>query len=155
MAHSLTFALCVDGVDDEELVAAAMPWISNAERVEVWCGYGDEARRELEHARERHGRPRPPHPPRDPHHEDVPDREQAEAIAQAAVDLLRERGIAATTRVLSDRDAGHAVAAATTPEIAVLLGSGHRGGIGPKSIGHIARFIIDHAAGPAIVLKLS
>ena len=151
MAASLTFALCVDGVDDEALISAAMPWISQAGRIEVWCGYGDEAARELEHIRERHGRPHPPH---HPHEDDVPDREQAAAIAQAAVDLLRERGISATPRTLSGRDAGHAVAAATTREVAVLLGSGHRGGIGPKSIGHVARFIIDHATGPVIVLKL-
>ena len=151
MAASLTFALCVDGVDDEALISAALPWLSNAERIEVWCGYGDEAARELEHIRERHGRPHPPHPP---HHDDVPDREQADAIAQAAVELLRRRGISATVRTLSGRDAGHAVAAATAREIVVLLGSGHRGGVGPKSIGHVARFIIDHAAGPVIVLKL-
>jgi nucleotide-binding universal stress UspA family protein len=149
----VVLALCVDGVQDEALVAAATPWIGRFARVEAWCAYGDEAARDLAAVRERHGRPH--HPPPPPHHHDDPDRAQAEAIANAAIALLRERGISATPRVLGGgRDPGHAVAAASTPDIAVFLSSGHRGGIGPKSIGHTARFIIDHATGPVIVVRL-
>jgi nucleotide-binding universal stress UspA family protein len=156
-------ALCVDGVRDELLVEAALPWTGHFARVEVWCAYGDAAARELEHLRERHGRPHhpPPHqppprhrpssPPRHP--EPDPDREQAEAIAARAAGLLAARRVAANPRVLGGRDAGHAIAAASTPDIALFLAAGHRGGIGPKSIGHVARFVIDHAIGPVIVVR--
>ena len=154
MDNPVVLALCVDGVQDEALVAAAMPWIGRFERVEVWCAYGDEAAREFAAVRERHGRPHHPPPP-PPHPHDDPDRAQAEAIANSAITLLRERGIVAAPRVLGGgRDPGHAVAAASTPQIALLLSSGHRGGIGPKSIGHTARFVIDHATGPVIVVRL-
>lgn len=153
MDNPVVLAICVDGVQDEALVAAAMAWTPRFERVEVWCAYGDEAGRELAAVRERHGRPH--HPPPPPHHHDDPDRAQAEGIANAAIALLRARGIASAPRVLGGgRDAGHAIAAASTPEIALLLSSGHRGGIGPKSIGHTARFVIDHATGPVIVVRL-
>ncbi|MGH7661806.1 MAG: hypothetical protein ACRENA_12935 [Vulcanimicrobiaceae bacterium] len=150
MDHPVVLALCVDGVQDEALVAAAMPWTPRFERVEVWCAYGDVAARELAAVRERHGRPHPP----PPHHHDDPDRTQAGAIADATIAALRSHGINATPRVMGGHDAGHAIAAASTPGIALLLSSGHRGGVGPKSIGHTARFIIDHATGPVIVVRL-
>ncbi len=144
-------ALALDGIEDERLIDAAIPWISHFERAEVWCAYGDRAMRELEHQRELHGRPPPPH--HAPHDPD-PDREQAEAIAARGVELLRARGVTATSRILGDRDPGHALAAATEPNVTLLLAAGHRGGTGPKSIGHVARFVIDHARGPVIVLRL-
>ncbi len=146
-------ALALDGIEDEGLIDAAMPWTSHFERVEVWCAYGDRAMRELEHQRELHGRPPPPanhHPPHGPD----PDREQAEAIAARGIELLHARGITGTTRILGGRDPGHALASATEPNVTLLLAAGHRGGIGPKSIGHVARFVIDHARGPVIVLRL-
>ena len=145
-------AIALDGIEDERLIDAAIPWTSHFERVEVWCAYGDLAMRELEHQRERHGRPRPP--PHHPPHGPDPDRTQAEAIAAHGIELLGARGITATARVLGDRDPGHALAAATEPNVTVVLAAGHRGGIGPKSIGHVARFVIDHARGPVIVLRL-
>ena len=148
-------ALGLDGIDDEALLGAAASWIPHFERVEVWCAYGDRAMRELEHQRERHGRPHPPPPPPGhPPHGPDPDRDQAEAIAARGIDLLRARNIDAAVRILGDRDPGHALAAATGPNVTLLLAAGHRGGIGPKSIGHVARFVIDHARGPVIVLRL-
>lgn len=148
-------ALALDGIEDERLIDDAISWASHFERVEVWCAYGDRAMRELEHQRERHGRPHPPPPPpRHAPHGPDPDREQAQAIAARGVELLRARGITAQARLLGDRDPGHALAAASNPDVTLLLASGHRGGIGPKSIGHVARFVIDHARGPVIVLRL-
>jgi nucleotide-binding universal stress UspA family protein len=144
-------AVCVDGTRDEQLIAAAAAWKPLFARVEAWCGYGDVAARELEHLRERHGRPGPP-PPKH-HSENDPDRAQAQAIAQRAVALLREHGIEAQARIFEGRDPGHALAAASTAQTAVLLAAGHHGGVGPKSIGHVARFVIDHATGPVIVVR--
>ena len=137
-------AVCVDGVADEQLIAAAFAWQPLFDRLEVWCGYGDVAARELVHVRERHGRAGG---------DNDPDRVQAEALARRAAALLREQTIDAEARVFGGRDPGHAIAAASTADIALLLGAGHRGGVGPKSIGHVARFIIDHAAGPVIVVR--
>jgi nucleotide-binding universal stress UspA family protein len=147
-----TIALALDGVDDEELIKRALPWIPRFEHVEVWCAYGDVALRELAHQRERYGRHQPPPPP--PPHGPDPDRAQAEAIAKRGVDLLHEQNIEATSRILGDRDPGHALAAATSQDVVLFLAAGHRGGIGPKSIGHVARFVIDHATGPVILIRM-
>src|SRR5581483_6518661 len=108
------------------LVSAALPWLRSFERVEVWCGYGEEAARELELLRHRHGRAHSPGPP---HHDSGPDREQALAIAERARLALREREIEATARVMGDRDAGHAVAASAGRDVALVLSAGHGGGL--------------------------
>lgn len=145
-------AVCLDGVQDDELVAIGVQWAARFEWVEVWCAYGDEAARELQELRERHGRPPGPAPPHR-RHEEV-DREQAEAIVARGAELMRQAQIDARTRVLGGRDAGHALASASGPDVALFLAAGHRGGVGPHSIGHVARFVIDHARGPVIVARL-
>ncbi len=144
-------AVCLDGVEDEELVAAAVPWAVRFDWVEIWCAFGDLAARELQHLRDRHGR-RPPPPP--PHRHDDIDREQAEAVAERGLALVRQANLEARARVLGGRDPGHALAAASGPDVALLLAAGHQGGVGPKSLGHVARFVIDHATGPVILLRL-
>ncbi len=145
-------AICLDGVQDDELVAAAAAWTPRFERIELWCAYGDEAARELEHVRERHGRPPGPPPPHHRHAEI--DREQAEAIVKRGAELMRGRHIEATVQVLGGRDAGHALAAASGSDVALFLAAGHRGGVGPHSVGHVARFVIDHARGPVVIVRL-
>jgi nucleotide-binding universal stress UspA family protein len=142
-------AVCLDGVEDEALIAAALPWALRFDWVEIWCAFGDLAARELQHLRDRHGRPPPP--PR--RHDDI-DREQAEAVAERGLALARLANLEAQARILSGRDPGHALVAASGPDVALLLAAGHRGGVGPKSLGHVARFVIDHATGPVIVLRL-
>jgi hypothetical protein len=151
MDNSMMLALCVDGVADGELVTAAKTWVPCFSKVEVWCAYGNLATRELANARERHGHA--PHPP-PPKHGPDPDREQADGIVQRGVELLRAQGIEAAPRALGGQDPGRALADASTPEIALFLSSGHHGGIGPKSFGHVARFVVDHARGPVIVVKI-
>ena len=143
-------AICFDGIEDDALVAAALPWIAAFERVEAWCAYGDLAARELAYVRRAHGRPPPP-----PHraHDEV-DR-QAEAIAEGGVALLRAAKLEAQSRILGGRDPGHALAEASGPDVTLFLAAGHRGGIGPASVGHVARFTIDHARGPVIVVRLT
>jgi nucleotide-binding universal stress UspA family protein len=143
-------AICVDGIEDDELVAAALPWIATFERVEAWCAYGDFAARELAYVRHAHGRPPPPR-----HAHDEVDRRQAEAIAEGGVALLRAAKVETQLRILGGRDPGHALAEASGPDVTLFLAAGHRGGIGPPSIGHVARFAIDHARGPLIVVRLA
>ncbi len=144
-------AICLDGIEDDELVAAALPWIAAFERVEAWCAYGDLAARELAYVRHAHGRPPPPLR----HAHDEVDRRQAEAIAEGGVALLRSAKVEAQPRTLAGRDPGHALAEASGPDVTLFLAAGHRGGIGPASVGHVARFAIDHARGPLLVVRLA
>jgi nucleotide-binding universal stress UspA family protein len=144
-------AICFDGIEDDELVTAALPWIGAFERVEAWCAYGDLAARELAYIRHAHGRPPPP--PR--HGRDEVDRRQAEAIAEGGAVRLRAAQVEAEPRILGGRDPGHALAEASGPDVALFLAAGHRGGSGPPSVGHVARFAIDHARGPVIVVRLA
>jgi nucleotide-binding universal stress UspA family protein len=141
-------AVCFDGVDDDALVEAARELLRSADRVEAWCAHGDEAQRLLQNVDERHHGPR--HPPA--HHRSL-DAEQAEAIARRGAELLRRAGFTAAAKVLCGRDAGEAVAAASSVDIMLVVGAGHRSGTGPRSIGHVARFVIDHANGPVLVLR--
>jgi len=144
-------AICLDGVADEALITAALPWAIRFDGVEVWCAYGELAGRELRHVREYHGRPpEPPHP----HGRDDVDREQAEAIVSRGTELMRHAHIEAQGRILRGRDAGHAIIEASQLDTTLFLAAGHRGGVGPHSLGHVARFVIDHARGPIILVRL-
>jgi hypothetical protein len=143
-------AICLDGIEDDALVAAGLPWIAAFEQVEAWCAYGDLAARELAYVRHAHGRPPPPRRV----HDEV-DRRQAEAIAEGGVALLRAAKVDAQSRILGGRDPGHALAGASGPDVTLFLAAGHRAGIGPSSVGHVARFTIDHARGPVIVVRLA
>jgi nucleotide-binding universal stress UspA family protein len=146
-----TAVLCVDGVEDEALVEAARDILASSQRIEVWCAYGDEAQRLMTAIRERHHAPPPP----PPHPDEKLDAEQAHAIAERGVAIVANAGFSATMRTLRGRDPGHAIAAASAPDFTVILAAGHRRETGPKSVGHVARFVIDHAAGPVLVLRIS
>lgn len=142
-------AVCVDGVDDEGLIEAARPFLPFFSGVEAWCAHGDAAQRMIEEVAERHHGPRPPRPP----HHDVIDAEQADLIALRGVALLQGAGFRATARTFGGRDPGHALAAASGPGFVLILSAGHRGGIGPKSVGHVARFVLDHVPSPVLLLR--
>jgi nucleotide-binding universal stress UspA family protein len=146
----LTAALCFDGVDDEALVDAASELLRGFVRLESWCGYGDAAERFIEDVAERHHAPHPHHP----HDQRTIDAEQAEAIADHGVALLQRAAFSGAARTFAGRDPGHAIAEASDTETVLILGAGHRSGIGPKSVGHVARFIVDHARGPVLILRL-
>jgi nucleotide-binding universal stress UspA family protein len=140
-------AVCFDGIDDEALVAAARPFLAHFTDVEAWCAYGAEAEHLAEHVRERHHGPPPPRP-----HPSL-DEEQALSIANHGVALLQRDGIAAKGRTIAGTDAGHAIFSAGDDQTVILLSAGHKGGTGPKSIGHVARFVADHARGPVLLLR--
>jgi nucleotide-binding universal stress UspA family protein len=146
----MTAALCFDGLEDERLVEAAKPFLAAYPKIESWCAYGDIAERTLAIAVGRHhgSHPEPPD------HESL-DAEQATAIADRGVELLARAGFTAIARTLAGRDPGHALAHATRPDVVLLIAAGHREESGPRSVGHIARFVIDHAKGPVFVLRLA
>lgn len=147
----LTAAVCFDGIDDEALIEAASGLLRCFENIEAWCAYGDEAQRLLDDVAERHHGPphRPPHPP---HHGTI-DAEQAEAISAHGVELLQRAGFASTARTLRGIDPGHAIAEASGGEYVVIIAAGHREGVGPKSVGHVARFVVDHGLGAVTVVR--
>ncbi len=77
--------------------------------------------------------------------------EQAAAIAERGVELLRRAGFdGATPRTPAGRDAGHALAAASSPHVVLFIAAGHRRFAGPKSVGHVTRFVVDHAPGTRV-----
>jgi len=145
--------VCFDGVESAELVKAATPFLGAFERVEAWCAYGDVAGRELAYVLRRHGRPAP-RQEREACRAML-DEEQADAIAERGAALLREAGFPAAPRAVTGGDAGHALVEAAGARVALIVGAGHLPGAGPKSIGHVARFVIDHARAPVIVVRLS
>jgi nucleotide-binding universal stress UspA family protein len=146
-----TAAVCVDGIEDDRLIEAAKDVLSSCTRIEAWCAYGSEAERFVRDVIERHHGPHPH--AHDPPHASL-DAEQAEAIAERGAMLLTHAGFPATAKAFGGRDAGHAIADASNPDVLVVVAAGHRRDLGPKSIGHVARFVIDHARGPVLVLRL-
>jgi nucleotide-binding universal stress UspA family protein len=149
-------AVCFDGIDDEALVQAALESLRCCSQVESWCAYGHTAAELVEHVMGRHhGPPHLPHPPHPPHrpHASSLDAEQARGIADHGVILLQRVGIAATAHIVGGENPEHALAASSGEGVMLILGAGHRGGVGPHSIGHVARFVIDHARGPVLVLR--
>ncbi len=145
----ITAPICFDGVDDEALIEAVREFLPFFTDVEAWCAYGDAAERFIDDIAERHHGPHPPHPLR----HSVIDAEQADAIARHGVALLQRAGVRAIPRTLGGRDPGHALAAASRPHHVLVLSASHREGSGPKSIGHTARFVLDHARGPVLLLR--
>jgi nucleotide-binding universal stress UspA family protein len=88
---------------------------------------------------------RPP-PPAGP-----PLRAISEAAAQALLDdAERALGRPARRASLRGRVEHEVVAAATGMDVLVLARDGARGQTGPRSLGHAARFVVDHA--PCAVL---
>lgn len=143
----MTAAVCFDGIDDEALVEAARAFLPTFATIEAWCGHSHEAGRLLEDILERHHAPPPPM-----NHATI-DVAQAQAIASHGAELLRQAGYDAVTRTFEGRDAGHAIAAASHAGILLIILVGHREDTGPKSVGHVARFIIDHANSPVLLLR--
>jgi hypothetical protein len=140
-------ALCFDGIDDRALIDAARDFLANTAQIESWCAYGDVAERLLSNFAERH------HAPHAPRHHPTFDAEQAEAIAKHGVELLGQAGFSAIPRTFGGRDPGHALAVASRLDVTLVLAAGHRAEIGPKSVGHVARFVVDHARGPLLLLR--
>ncbi len=85
-----------------------------------------------------------------------PGPELAALSATAADDLLRrasERlGRASTSEVRRGRVEREVVAATADADLLVVARDGDRHRLGPKSLGHASRFVVDHAACPVLLV---
>ena len=121
-------AICVDGVEDDELIDAALAWTARFDRIDVWCAYGDAAARELAYVRGRHGRPPPEHGPRAPPPPERLPRRTTTALtrrapgdaAQRAWALLRAHQQSMPTSASWRLDSGHALAKRDTSDVALF-----------------------------------
>ncbi|HUY41979.1 MAG TPA: universal stress protein [Candidatus Dormibacteraeota bacterium] len=144
-------AVCFDGIDDAALAEAVSPAVRAFDNVEAWCAYADAAQQLLDRIVERHhGPPQPPHR----RHGPSLDEEQAQGVAARAIALLARHGISAAARIIKGENPERALAEASAQDVVLVLAAGHRGGIGPRSVGHVARFVVDHARGPVLVMRL-
>jgi nucleotide-binding universal stress UspA family protein len=148
----LKAAVCFDGIDDAALAHACSAIVRACDTVEAWCAHADAAQQLLDRIVERHHGP--PHPPHRRHGPSL-DEEQAQAVASRAVALLARHGISAAARIIKGENAERALAEASAQDVVLVLAAGHRAGIGPRSVGHVARFVLDHARGPVLVLRLN
>ncbi|HLI27946.1 MAG TPA: universal stress protein [Chloroflexota bacterium] len=117
-----------------------------------------EARRDWERARQRFiGRP--PLPPHRRDEVEAVERERGRAVLAAAEAALRRAGCSATTRqeLLTERPERALVALAThwPAELLALRARDAPGHppTGPGSVGHVARFVLDHAPCPVLLVR--
>jgi nucleotide-binding universal stress UspA family protein len=90
------------------------------------------------------------HPERDPGHR------LEELAAAAATELLRvaaeELGLPATTTDRHGRPEEQVIAAAEFADLLIVARDGDRARLGPKSLGHATRFVVDHAPCPVLLV---
>ncbi|WP_376795695.1 universal stress protein [Thermogemmatispora sp.] len=148
---------CLDGLNAELLgQAIARFWPQSGERLQVGLLYVIDTRPlgELERRRERFLRP--PHlPPFRQEHLRQAERETAQEILQEAArylggaELLQREGRAEQEIVRCAQEWG--------ADLLLLCARSPRGGRGPEqgpaSVGHVARFVLDHASCPVLLLR--
>jgi nucleotide-binding universal stress UspA family protein len=110
-------------------------------------------RKDIEHTRERFLRPAGPPGPRE--------REMQQAEHAAAEDILKE-GLRYLPNAETLQRQGRPereivnIAAEWQADLVILCPRAEYGGkptIGPKSVGHVARFVVDHAPCPVLLLR--
>jgi nucleotide-binding universal stress UspA family protein len=123
-------------------------------------------RKDIDLIRERFLRPpmRPPHhppPPMHPPHHPPREEEMSEAESASAQEILNEgRGYFASAETLEREGRPELeivnVAAEWRTDLVVVSSRAayrERREIGPKSVGHVARFVVDHAPCPVLLLR--
>ena len=145
---------CLDGTNVEQ-VSKAITMLSQTQQLTLVMLYVTDTgpRHDIDHIRERFFRPPGPPGPRE--------HEMRQAENAATGDILNE-GL----RYLPDAEAFQRegrpereivnVAAEWQADLVILCPRAEYGGkptIGPKSVGHVARFVIDHAPCPVLLLR--
>ena len=145
---------CLDGTNADS-VKRATEMLSAAEKPTLGILYVVDLgpRHEIGRHRERFFRPPAPHGPRE--------REMEEAEQRAAEDILAEGGQylpdaeTLTRQGRPEREIVN-VAAEWHADLVIICPRADYGGrpaIGPKSVGHVARFVLDHAPCPVLLVR--
>jgi nucleotide-binding universal stress UspA family protein len=149
--------VCVDGAASDRLLAAALPL---APATAVWVPvHVLDTRPRVDLGLLRAGIPGGG--PLAPEHRaqiQAAGQEHARAVCQAAEALLRARGLATESALIRVGEPGRAIcvaAAEAGADLVVLLASRRPGRplTGPPSVGHTARFVVDHAPCPVLLIR--
>ena len=158
---------CLDGTNAEQ-IGRALEMLSAVQPLTVGMLYVIDTgpRKDIDLIRERFLRPamHPPHHPpplmHPPHH--VPrEEEMSEAERASAQEILKEgRGYLASAETLQregrpELEIVNSAAEWHADLVIVCSRAAYRGRreIGPKSVGHVARFVVDHAPCPVLLLR--
>jgi len=145
---------CLDGTNVERL-SKATEMLSTAQPLSLAVIYVTDSgpRHDIEHSRERFLRPPTPPPPREC--------EMAEAEKTSAQDVLDEAlrylpGAEAIQRTGRPEREIVNTAAEWQADLVLVCPRAeyhHKPAIGPKSVGHTARFVLDHAPCPVLLVR--
>jgi nucleotide-binding universal stress UspA family protein len=145
---------CLDGANIEQ-VSKAISSLLNTADLTIGLLYVTDIgpREDMERQRERFFRPHPPPPPRQ--------EQMRQAESMAAQDVLEEgvrhlSGAAKLQRAgRPEREIVNCATEWNADLIVICSRSPSRGGppLGPKSIGHVARFVLDHAPCPVLLVR--
>lgn len=145
---------CLDGTNIEQVSKAISSLLTTADLTIGLLYVTDIGPREdMERQRERFFRPTPPPPPRQ--------EQMRQAESMAAQDVLEEgvrylSGAAKLQRAgRPEREIVNCAAEWNADLIVICPRSQSHGGppLGPKSIGHVARFVLDHAPCPVLLVR--
>jgi nucleotide-binding universal stress UspA family protein len=145
---------CLDGTNAEQ-IAKATEMLSAGQQLTLSILYVIDIgpRTEMDHLRERFFRSRARHLP---HEEEILESEKA-----SAKDILNAglRYLAHAETIEREGRPGHEivnVAAEWQADVVLICARAQYGGkaiIGPKSVGHVARFVLDHAPCPVLLVR--
>jgi nucleotide-binding universal stress UspA family protein len=145
---------CLDGTNAEQ-IAKATEMLSASQQLTLSILYVIDIgpRTEMDHLRERFFRSRARHLP---HEEEILESEKA-----SAKDILNAglRYLARAETIEREGRPGHEivnVAAEWQADVVLICARAQYGGkaiIGPKSVGHVARFVLDHAPCPVLLVR--
>jgi nucleotide-binding universal stress UspA family protein len=146
---------CLDGTNSEQVSKAVGALLRTETRI-IGVLYVTDSGPEVQMERHRERFLRPPHPP-------LPRREQMRQAEEASAQEILEEGsrsLGGAERLWrTGRPEREIVQAAVEwqADVIVICSRSHQGGgplpPGPKSIGHVARFVLDHAPCPVLLVR--
>ena len=158
---------CLDGTNAEQ-IGRALEMLSATQSLTVGMLHviNTRPRKDIDLIRGRFLRPsmHPPHhppPPMHPPHPPSREEEMSEAERASAQEILNEgRGYSTSAETLEREGRPELeivnLAAEWRADLVVVCSRavyGERREIGPKSVGHVARFVVDHAPCPVLLLR--
>ena len=162
---------CLDGTNAEQ-IGKALEMLSAIQPLTVGMLHVIDTgpRKDIDLVRERflrppmhppHPPPHPPPPPMHPPHHIPREEEMSEAERASAQEILNEgRGYFASAETLERQGRPELeivnLAAEWRADLVVVSSRAvyrERREIGPKSVGHVARFVVDHAPCPVLLLR--